>query len=110
MAIKNVEPLAVGETKDYKFDFKAATNSSGNEDLLVTGETLASLTSVVSDTTALTVEASSPAAPALSDTNTSVTFWATGVTAGTAAKVTATVVTSASRTYVKCMIINVVDC
>ena len=76
---------------DYKFDWAASTNGSGSSDWLASGETISSHT--ITATTGLTVDSSS-----LTDTNTSVTVWLSGGTAGTDYTVTCQIVTSASRT------------
>lgn len=97
-----VDSTVVGETKDYKFDFKSASNSNGGTDLLESAETITTLTSVVSDTAALTVNSSS-----ITDSATTVTFWVTGVTGGQTAEVTCKVTTSLNRNYVRSMFISV---
>ena len=76
---------------DYKWDFAASTNGSGDSDWLASGETISSHT--VTADTGLTVDSSS-----ITDTNTSVTAWLSGGTAGTDYGVTCQIVTSASRT------------
>lgn len=76
---------------DYVFDWAASTNSSGDTDWLASGETISSHS--ISADTGLTVDSS-----ALSDSNTSVTVWLSGGTAGTMYGVRCRVTTSASRT------------
>ena len=78
---------------DYKFDWAASTNGSGDTDWLDTtnGETIASHT--ITADTGITVDSSS-----ITDTNTSVTVWLSSGTAGTDYTVTCQIVTSASRT------------
>jgi len=76
---------------DYKFDWKALTNSSGLSDWLGSGETIASHT--ITADAGITVDSS-----ALSDTNTSVTVWLSGGTDQTTYSVTCQIVTSDSRT------------
>ena len=76
---------------DYKFDWAASTNGTGDSDWLADGETISSKT--VTATTGLTVDSSS-----ITDTNTSVTVWLSGGTADTNYTVTCQIVTSASRT------------
>ena len=76
---------------DYKFDWKAKTNLSGNTDWLESGETISSFT--ITAASGLTVGSS-----ALSDTNTSVTAWLSGGTDGTTYELACKIVTSLSRT------------
>jgi len=76
---------------DYKFDWKAKTNLSGNTDWLETSETISSFT--ITAASGLTVDSS-----ALSDTNTSVTAWLSGGTDGTTYELACKIVTSLSRT------------
>lgn len=78
-------------TLDYKFDFAASTNSTGDSDWLASGETISSHT--IDADSGITVDSSS-----LTDTNTSVTVWLSGGTAGTTYSVRCEIVTSASRT------------
>ena len=85
---------------DYKFDWKADTNGNGTSDWLQSGETLSSHT--IDADSGITVDSS-----ALSDTNTSVTVWLSGGTAGTDYAVRCEVVTSASRTDERTMMIAV---
>jgi len=78
---------------DYKFDWAASTNSTGNTDWLDTtnSETISSKT--VTADSGLTVDSSS-----ITDTNTSVTAWLSGGTVGQQYEVVCQIVTSASRT------------
>lgn len=76
---------------DYKFDWKASTNSTGDSDWLASGETIASHT--IDADSGITVDSSSQ-----TDTNTSVTVWLSGGTAGTTYAVRCEIVTSGSRT------------
>jgi hypothetical protein len=76
---------------DYKFDWKALTNGTGDTDWLASGETITTKTVAVD--TGLTKDSD-----ALSDTNTSVTVWLSGGTAGQRYNVACKIVTSASRT------------
>jgi len=79
---------------DYVFDWKAKTNQplvSGLTDWLASDETISS--HVITAAAGITVDSS-----ALSDTNTSVTVWLSGGTAGTNYTVACKIVTSASRT------------
>ena len=78
-------------TLDYKFDWKASTNGTGSSDWLASGETISSHT--IDADTGITVDSSSQ-----TDTNTSVTVWLSGGTAGTEYLVRCEIVTSASRT------------
>lgn len=76
---------------DYKFDFAASTNGSGNEDYLASGETIS--TATVTAPTGLTVASS-----AKSDADTSVVAWLSGGTVGVDYDVVCKIVTTASRT------------
>ena len=84
---------------DYKFDWKALTNGSGESDWLQAAETISSHT--IDADTGITVDSS-----ALSDTNTSVTVWLSGGTAGTNYAVRCEIETSASRTDERTMTIR----
>lgn len=85
---------------DYKFDFAAATNGSGATDYLAAGETIS--TATITAETGITVNSS-----AKSDNDTSVVVWLSGGTAGTDYKVTCRIVTSASRTDDRSVVIQV---
>lgn len=85
---------------DYKFDWKALTNGNGSSDWLQSTETISSHTIDVD--TGITVASS-----ALTDSNTSVTAWLSGGTAGTDYAVRCEVVTSAARTDERTMMIAV---
>ncbi len=85
---------------DYVFDWKANTNGRGDSDWLASGETISSHTITVD--TGITKDSSSQ-----TDTNTSVTVWLSGGTAGTSYEVACKIVTSASRTDERTMIIPV---
>jgi len=85
---------------DYKFDWKALTNGSGTSDWLQSGETIASHT--IDADTGITVNSS-----AQTDTNTSVTAWLSGGTAGVDYAVRCEIVTSAARTDERTMTIQV---
>lgn len=76
---------------DYKFDWKALTNGSGTSDWLASSETIS--TKTITASTGITVDSSS-----LTDTNTSVTVWLSGGTAGSDYTVACKIVTSAGRT------------
>ena len=87
-------------TLDYKFDWKAETNGSGDSDWLDTDETISTKTVTVDD--GITKDSD-----ALGDTNTSVTVWLSGGTAGVDYEVACKIVTSASRTDERTMKIQV---
>jgi hypothetical protein len=89
-------------TLDYKFDWKALTNGSGSSDWLQSGETISSHT--IDADSGITVDSS-----AQTDTNTSVTVWLSGGTAGTNYEVRCEIVTSAARTDERTMTIQVVE-
>lgn len=76
---------------DYKFDWKALANGSGESNWLADGETISTKTVTVA--TGLTKDSDT-----LTDTNTSVTVWLSGGTAGTDYTVACKIVTSAGRT------------
>ena len=76
---------------DYKFDWKAETNSTGNSDWLISGETISSHT--ITADTGITVDSSSE-----TDTDTSVTVWLSGGTDKVDYSVACEIVTSDGRT------------
>jgi hypothetical protein len=76
---------------DYKFDWAASTNGSGDSDWLASGETISSHT--ITKDSGITVDSS-----AETDTNTSVTVWLSGGTAGVDYEVACKIVTSDNRT------------
>lgn len=76
---------------DFKFDWKALTNASGPSDWLASGETISTRT--ITAETGITVDSSS-----ITDTNTTVTVWLSGGTAGNVYDVACRITTSASRT------------
>lgn len=76
---------------DWKFDWKALANGSGDSNWLDTSETIASATVTVAS--GLTKDSDS-----ITDTNTSVTVWLSGGTEGTIYNVTCQIVTSDGRT------------
>jgi len=76
---------------DYVFDWAASTNGTGSSDWLATAETIS--TKTITSTTGITVDSSS-----ITDSNTSVTVWLSGGTAGTDYEIACKIVTSASRT------------
>ena len=82
------DPIAV---LDFKFDWKALTNGNGNTDWLSSGETISS--KVVTVESGITKDSDAP-----TDTNTSVTVWLSGGTAGEDYDVACKIVTSAGRT------------
>ena len=100
---------------DWKFDFKASTNGTGDTDWLDTSETIAEAdisysgcslgdgsTPVVTDAGNVT-----PAAPSITDTNTSVTVWAYSITDG--ATIRCKIRTSDGRVDDRTMTFNVGD-
>ena len=87
---------------DYKFDWAALTNGSGQSDWLATGETISTRTVTVD--AGITVDSS-----AITDANTTVTVWLSGGTTGKAYNVRCLIVTSALRTDERTMLIEVVD-
>ena len=86
-------------TLDYKFDWRALTNGTGDSDWLAAGETISSHT--IDADSGVTVDSSSQ-----TDTNTSVTVWLSGGTADTDYAVRCEVVTSDSRTDERTMTIQ----
>ena len=76
---------------DYVFDWAASTNGTGSSDWLATAETIS--TKTITSTTGITVDSSS-----ITDSNTSVTVWLSGGTAGADYDIACKIVTSASRT------------
>ena len=77
---------------DYKFDWKAETNGNGDSDWLASGET-------IEDTYTVTVgEGITKDSDARTDTNTSITIWLSGGTAGVDYEVACKIITSDSRT------------
>lgn len=100
------------DTLDYRFDFAPLTNSRPDavSDWLASGETISSITSLTVASTLISgdtfeIEASSPAAPAITDTSTSVTFWCSGGVAGRRYTITCRITTSAGRIVEKSGII-----
>lgn len=87
---------------DYKFDWKASTNGSGDSDWLSSGETISTYT--ITAQSGITVDSDS-----LTDANTSVTVWLSGGTAGTRYTVACKIVTSAGRTDERTMIFDMVN-
>lgn len=93
MSSKIFPPKDPDAKLDYKFDWAALTNGSGNTDWLDTdgGETISTKTVTVEDGITKDSEA-------LGDTNTSVTIWLSGGTDGVDYDVACKIVTSAGRT------------
>ena len=87
---------------DYTFDWAASTNGTGTSNWLASDETLSTIT--ITATTGITVDSSS-----LTDTNTSVTVWLSGGTAGTDYEIACKVTTSANRTDERTITIQVRD-
>lgn len=88
---------------DYTFDWAADTNGSSDPDAtdwLASGETISS--AVVTVESGITKDSDS-----ITDTNTSVTVWLSGGTAGTRYDVACKITTSASRTDERTRIIYV---
>lgn len=88
---------------DYKFDWKALANGSGASNWLAAAETISTKT-VTASSSGITVDSS-----ALTDTNTSVTVWLSGGSAGADYTVTCRIVTSAGRTDERTITINCRD-
>lgn len=86
---------------DYVFDFKQRTNRSKGTDWLGSSETITSSTVTVVEGD-VTVDSSGE-----TDSDTSVTAWVSGGTAGTTAKLRCRVTTSDARTDDRTMIIRV---
>lgn len=87
---------------DYKFDFKALTHGAdgARSDWLESNESI-SLHVITADA-GITVDSSS-----ITDSNTSVTVWLSGGTADTNYTIACKIVTSASRTVEKSIIVRV---
>ena len=93
----SLQPKHPSAVKDYKIDWKDDVSPH-----LETSETISSQTTVAS--TGITVDSS-----ALTDTNTSVTFWLSAGTHGQVYQITNKVVTSSSRTLYAVVSIEVSD-
>lgn len=76
---------------DYKFDFANATNGGNDSDWLASGETIS--THTITAESGITIDSSS-----VTDTNTSVTVWASGGTAGESYDIACKITTSGGRT------------
>ena len=89
---------------DYVFDWAALTNGTtgGTSDWLASGETIS--TKTITAETGITVDSSS-----ITDTNTSVTVWLSGGSAGNIYYVSCKIVTSAGRTDERTINIEVVQ-
>ncbi len=89
---------------DYKFDWKANSHgvAGADGDWLGTTETIS--TKTITATTGITVDSSS-----LTDSNTSVTVWLSGGTAGSTYTVACKIVTAAGRTDERSIIVRVQD-
>jgi len=89
---------------DYKFDWKALTNGAdgATSDWLASGETISSYT--ITASAGITVDSDSQ-----TDTNTSVTVWLSGGTAGNDYTVACKIVTSVGRTDERTITISVIN-
>lgn len=87
---------------DYTFDWRAYTNGTGKTDWLATGETIS--TKTITATTGITVNSS-----ALSDSDTSVTVWLSGGTAGRDYVVGCEIATDGGRTDKRSIIVQCRD-
>ena len=87
---------------DFKFDWAASTNGSGDSDWLASGETIS--TKTVTADSGITIDSSS-----ITDTNTSVTVWLSGGTAETIYKVSCKIATSGSRTDERSILVRVIE-
>jgi len=76
---------------DYKFDWMAKTNLSGNTDWLETSEIISSI--IITADTGITVDSSSK-----TDSDTSATVWLSGGTDGITYSVACKITTSLGRT------------
>ena len=87
---------------DYVFDWASLTNETpdGSSDWLASGETI--ITKTITAETGITVDSSS-----ITDSNTSVTVWLSGGTAGTTYSLACKITTSASRTDERTIYIRV---
>ena len=85
---------------DYKFDWKALTNASGNSDWLETAETIT--TATITSSAGITVDSDS-----ITDTNTSVTVWLSGGADGSSYTIACKIVTSLARTDERTITIQV---
>jgi hypothetical protein len=87
---------------DYRFDWAALTNGTGESDWLASGETIS--TSTVTAASGLTVDSSS-----IVSSSTAVVCWLSGGTAGQSYTVTNRVVTSGGRTDERTITVKVTD-
>jgi len=90
------------EVLDYVFDWKALTNGNGTSDYLQSAETISSETVTVES--GLTLDSES-----ITDTNTTVTAWLSGGTAGTRYSVACEIVTNLGRTAERTIYVHVID-
>ncbi len=91
---------------DYKFDWKAKTNGFGAVDWLQDGESIASFT-LTSSPSGLTVSNA-----ALTDDNTSITFWLTGGAVGAVYSIVCNIITDSlplNRVADRTMVIEIVE-
>ncbi len=93
------DPVAV---LDYKFDWKTKSNGRGYSDWLGTTETITSF--VVAVPAGITLDSSTA-----TDTNTTVTAWLSGGTAGTDYTVACKIITSEGRTDERSITIKVAE-
>lgn len=97
---------------DYKTDFANTTNGGSVKDFLESGELIASVTVVAESGIdvhdgATTYAGQVRAAPAATDTDTSVTFWLSGGSHASNYLITVKIVTTANRTVERSRIIRV---
>lgn len=102
------DPKDPGATLDYKLDLKAKTNGTGTEDYLQTGETVASIVSVISAPSGageLVVDSYS-----IVGAGTGIEIWVSGGVAGTRYTITTKFTTSVgTRTDERSFTIKVRD-
>lgn len=90
------------ETLDYLVDFASLTNGRGDTDWLQSGETISS--AVVTVASGITKDSDS-----VTDTNTSVTVWLSGGTAGNSYRVDVAATTTAARIVERSFQVKVTD-
>lgn len=88
---------------DYKFDFAALTNGTGDSDWLASGETITAKT-VTADPVGITISSSS-----ITDSATSVTVWLTSGTSGTTYSITCHITTSDGREVDQTIYVTVLE-
>ncbi len=86
-------PKDPDDVLDYTFDFAADTNNTGDSDWLDTANSETISSYAITAQSGITVDSDSR-----TDSNTSVTVWLSGGTAGSTYTVACKIVTSASRT------------